>query len=311
VKPKVKRKRHFWAGAALIPACAILMFAVTLLSPIRASAAALLRLGDQGDAVVRLQESLADLGYSPGPIDGDFGRVTVSAVRRFQAASGLDPDGICGPLTWAAIERSGAGASRGWTVLRAGILAGKTVAVDPGHGGNEPGAISAWGDKEKDFTLGIALKVKGYLESLGAKVTMTRYGDYPPGSDWGREVDELLARASLANTNRADVFVSIHVNSYAQDAGVCGAMGFYRAGSPDSLELARSVARAVSRTTRLSLIDVQAGPYYVLNHTYMPAALVEVGFMTNRGDVSLLRQDSFRDAAARGIVAGIVDYLGH
>ncbi|MEX0974115.1 MAG: N-acetylmuramoyl-L-alanine amidase [Bacillota bacterium] len=285
------------------------MFAVMFLSPIRAWAAPILRTDNEGDAVASLQQSLADLGYSPGPVDGDFGPRTDAAVRAFQKSAGLSTDGICGPLTWAALDRNLAESSRGGTVVRGRTLAGKTIVIDPGHGGNEPGAISAWGDKEKDFTLAIGLKVEEYLEAQGAEVVMTRYGDYPPGSDWGWTVDELAARASLANTNRADLFVSIHDNAYPQDASISGVMGFYRRDSAESASLARSLAQGVSKSTGLKMIDVQVGPYYVLNHTEMPAALVEVGFMTNYGDVAALRTFSFVDSAAKGIVSGILDYL--
>ena len=302
--------KHTWylLVVALPAVCAILMFATAVLSPIRAWAAPILRIGDRGDPVAELQGRLVDLGYSPGPIDGIFGPMTDNAVRSFQKAMGLWPDGICGPLTWAALDRAAASASRG-LFPRDRSLVGKTITVDAGHGGPEPGAISPWGDKEKAFTLGIALKVQRYLEALGATVIMTRYGDYSPGSDWGRQVDELAARTSLANTNKADLFVSIHINSYAQDTRVSGVMGFYRANSASSKVLAQALAGAVSQSTGLRLIDVQVGPYYVLNHTYMPAALLEVGFMTNWADVSALRQDAFKDAAARGIVAGILDYF--
>jgi len=303
----MKHKRYV-LSLALPAACAILMFATAVLSPIRAWAAPILRAGDRGDSVAELQRALQTLGYSPGPVDGIFGSMTDAAVRSFQRAAGLWPDGICGPLTWGAIERATAETSRG-LFSRDRSLAGKTITIDAGHGGPEPGAISPWGDKEKDFTLGIALKVQRYLEALGATVIMTRYGDYSPGSDWGRSVDELAARASLANTNKADLFVSIHINSYAQDTTVSGVMGFYRANSASSKALAQALANAVSKSTGLRFIDVQVGPYYVLNHTNMPAALVEVGFMTNWADVSALRQDSFKDLAGRGIVSGILDYF--
>ncbi len=268
-------------------------------------------MGSEGDSVVQLQKSLANLGYNPGPADGDFGPHTDAAVREFQKATNLVADGICGPLTWDALDRATSDASRGGTVPRSSALAGKTITIDPGHGGVEPGAISPWGDKEKDFTLAIGLKVKAYLEAQGAKVIVTRYGDYSPGSDWGRTVDELVARASLANTNKSDLFVSIHDNSYPQDPSASGVMGFYRSGSTESQTLARKLAQGVGKSTGLRLIDVQVGPYYVLNHTTMPAALVEVGFMTNRRDVTSLRTDAFRDSAARGIVAGIVDYFAN
>lgn len=311
MKPKMKHNRQLWIRAALAPTCAILMFAIVFLLPIRASASPLLFVGDKGEAVALLQQSLSDLGYDPGPIDGDFGWRTDDAVRRFQEATGLYPDGICGPLTWTALERLAKDPSRGWTVQRSGALHGKTIALDPGHGGPEPGAISSWGDKEKYFTLDIARKTKEYLEAQGAKVILTRHGDYPPGSDWGWNVDELVARASLANSNGADLFVSVHINSYPKDPSVSGVMGFYRSDSLYSLALAKSLTLSLARFTGLRYIDIQPGPYYVLNHTSMPAALLEVGFMTNWHDVDLLRQDSFRSSVARGIVGGVIDYFAH
>lgn len=303
----MKSRTHFWARRTLIPVCAALALVVLLSSPIRAAAAPILRTGSQGDSVLQLQQSLAKLGFDPGPKDGDFGPRTLAAVTQFQNSAGLKPDGVVGPLTWGAIDRlsvSGETTSRS-----AGPLRGRTIVVDAGHGGNEPGAISPWGDNEKDFTLKIALKVRQYLEAQGANVIMTRYGDYPPGSDWGYTVDELAARASIANSNSADLFVCIHINSYT-DPNVSGVMGFYRSGSQASLTLASRLANTVSGTTGLRYIDTQVGPYYVLNHTTMPAALIEIGFMSNYHDVNLLRQNSFIDDAARGLAAGIVDYFG-
>ncbi len=303
------QKNQRWMRKVLGSTCAILMFAILLISPIRAWAAPILRTGSQGESVASLQQSLSDLGFNPGPIDGNFGPLTDAAIRAFQGAEGLKVDGICGPLTWSALSRAQSDPSRGGAVDRSKILSGKTITVDPGHGGNEPGAISIWGDKEKDFTLAIGLDLKTRLEDMGAKVVMTRYGDYPPGSDWGWTVDELAARASLANTNNSDLFVSIHINSYPQDKSVSGVMSFYRSASASSSDLAKCLANGVSKTTGLRLIDIQVGPYYVLNHTTMPAALVEVGFMTNYDDVNRLRTASFISGAARGVAEGIVDYL--
>lgn len=287
-------------GIALLFACLLV-----ILLPIRAEAAPLLRRGSTGSNVEILQRSLAALGFYAGGVDGIFGPVTERAVTDFQASLGLQTDGIVGPLTWAALERAQQ-VSRG----SSGPLRGRLIVVDAGHGGSEPGALSSWGDKEKNFTLGIALKTKRYLETQGATVVMTRQGDYLPGSDWGYPVDDLIARVSIANSRGADLFVSIHINAYPKDPTVSGVMGFYRQGSGTSRRLAENIAWAVNGTTDLRMIDVQQGPYYVLNHTYMPAALIEIGFMTNRSDINRLRLQSFQDKAARGIAEGILDYFG-
>lgn len=277
---------------------------VLILVPIRGHAAPILRPGDTGQAVLTLQQMLSQAGFPPGPVDGYFGPRTLAALKSFQSTYGLVADGICGPLTWAALERA-------LEVSRnSGRLRGITIALDAGHGGKEPGAISPWGDKEKDFTLPITLKIRDYLERYGARVILTRYGDYSPGWDWWQPVDELLARVSLANSNAADVFVSIHCNAYPKDPTVSGVMAFYRAGSAESVRLARNLAGTVARTSGLELLGVQEGPYYVLNHTYMPAVLMELGFMTNWHDVTLLRQNWFQDVLAQGIVQGILSYFG-
>lgn len=300
------RSCHSWLKTAASSGIVLILgLLMALLLPIRAEAAALLRLGSAGAEVEALQQSLAALGFYTGWVDGDFGPVTEKAVIGFQGSAGLEPDGVAGPLTWAALERA-TQVSRGVT----GPLRGRLIVIDAGHGGPEPGAISAWGDKEKDFTLGISLKARRLLEALGATVVMTRYGDYAPGSDWGYPVDDLLARVSVANSKGADLFVSVHINSYPKDPGVSGVMGFYRKNSGQSYNLAEKIARAVNKSSDLKMIDIQEGPYYVLNRTYMPAALIEIGFMTNRDDVNRLRQESFQDKAAKGIAAGILDYLG-
>jgi len=297
-------KNQSWIRHSILSSAAIALILLSLLFvPIRGYAAPVLRMGSWGQSVVTLQKYLMEIGYDPGPIDGIFGFLTQAAVLRFQSAAGLVDDGIVGPLTWGALERTR-------EAFRAtGPLRGKTIVIDPGHGGNEPGAISYWGDKEKDFTLAISNKVRKYLESQGATVVMTRYGDRTPGSDWWPPVDELLARVSIANSRGADMFLSIHINSYPKDPTVSGVMGFYRQGSWESKRLATSVAYGVSKATGLTFIDVQEGPYYVLNHTYMPAALIEVGFMTCWKDVDLLRQNWFQEEIAKGITRGVLDYF--
>lgn len=292
-----------WAKLSRLPLLVTVLLLALILLPIRSYAAPLLRVGDRGDAVHALQTSLQNAGFNPGAADGIFGPRTLSALKEFQTASGIAADGICGPVTRDALTRW-QGSSRA-----SGPLRGTTVVLDPGHGGQEPGALSPWGDKEKNFTLSIASKVRYNLESQGAKVILTRYGDYSPGSDWGQWVDELVARVSIANSNAASVFVSVHINAYPKDPNVSGIMGFYRGGSSSSSALAAGIARRTAQATGLKYIDTQVGPYYVLNHTYMPAALVEVGFMTNRNDVNLLKQNWFLDQAAKGISQGIADYL--
>lgn len=189
-------------------------------------------------------------------------------------------------------------------------LSGKTVVIDPGHGGSDPGVISGTGIEEADLTLAIALKAKACLESLGAKVIMTRTGDYTPGSDWATPMGDLNSRVYLANSNKADAFVSIHINSFPEDAGVSGVTGFYCSGSAVSQQLSDSVASSVSDATGLNLDGTRTADYRVLVNTKMPATLLELGFMTNANDAAHLTRKSFQDTAARAIAEGIADFFG-
>jgi len=298
-----RSKKPYLPFSSSILLLALLVCAL-LLVPIRGYASPILRVGNYGESVRAVQQYLLNLGFNPGPVDGVFGPRTEAAVKAFQRANGLWDDGIVGPITWGALERA-IEASRG----NPGPLRGKIIVIDPGHGGVEPGAISYWGDFEKDFTLSIATKLRKHLETLGAQVVLTRYGDYSPGSDWMPPVDELLARVSIANSRGASMFLSIHINAYPQDPAVSGVMGFYRDGSWESNLLARTLALSVSSSTGSKYIDTQVGPYYVLNHTYMPAALIEIGFMTNWNDVNLLRQNWYQEEVAEGLAKGVLDYF--
>ncbi|HHY18206.1 MAG TPA: peptidoglycan-binding protein, partial [Firmicutes bacterium] len=95
----------------------VLLLVTSLLVPIRGYTAPLLRTGSYGDNVAMLQKYLQNAGFNPGYIDGAFGPKTQSAVIAFQRHSGLVPDGIVGPLTWAALERANS-ISRGTGPLR-------------------------------------------------------------------------------------------------------------------------------------------------------------------------------------------------
>ena len=97
-------------------------------------------------------------------------------------------------------------------------LRNKVVAIDPGHGGSDPGAIGVRGSREKELNLILAMKVKTILENAGAKVLMTRIDDIDVSSPDASDRDELRARTMVGNNNRADIFISIHHNSSANSA---------------------------------------------------------------------------------------------
>lgn len=197
------------------------------------------------------------------------------------------------------------------------ILLGKrelsdiTVVVDPGHGGNDPGAVGRTGLTEKEVNLDIAVRVTQLLEALGAKVILTRCDDdviQAFGSSVRRE--QLLARCDIANAASADLFVSIHCNARgANSAGMRGTETYYR--KQDSLPFAGVMQEEM--VTALGLPD--GGAHYhpesiiVLYRTDMPAVLAEVAYLSHPEDEALLATSEFRDRAAQGIVNGVKRYV--
>lgn len=185
------------------------------------------------------------------------------------------------------------------------VLAGRIIAVDPGHGGANPGAHGPSGTAEADNTLAIARYLQAELEKAGAHVVMTRTGWQAPGIG---ELDQLKARTLLANRSRADVFVSIH-NDSNPDRTKTGPTTYYY--SPGS---SRRLARDVQAELVQSLGAVDNGTvrrsFYVLRHTRMPAVLVEAGFITTPADDARLRDPVYQRRIALGIARGLARYFG-
>jgi N-acetylmuramoyl-L-alanine amidase len=183
-------------------------------------------------------------------------------------------------------------------VIYKSAVKNKLIVIDPGHGGSEPGAVS--GDiLEKELNLDIGLRLKKILEGRDAKVFMTREDDIYVSK---------YARADMANEINADVFVSIHNNASTSPSG-CGTETLYYP-DPEKEALARAIQKSMVNT--LGLRDrgiVSRTGLVVTRETKMPSALVEVAFMTNKDELSLLTTEDFRQKAAEAIAEGILNYL--
>ena len=217
-------------------------------------------------------------------------------------------------------------------------LAVRKVVLDPGHGGTDPGAMTA-GLREKEITLDIAHRVAAVLAGQEFVVALTREGD---------ETRSLQQRVETANSARGDVLVSIHVNSIpteerrgvetyylgsAQDPRVERLAGAENSGSGYSLadfrhllegvyadvrhEESRRLAQAVQgrlfavlMNTNPQLEDrgVKQAPFVVLVGTEMPSVLAEVACLSNKEDARLLKQDSYRQEIAEALAAGVRGY---
>jgi len=175
------------------------------------------------------------------------------------------------------------------------------VVLDPGHGGADPGAVGPTGLREAEVVLDIAKHVFNYLKAHNISVTLTRTKS--------AEAPSLSERAEMANAIGAELFVSIHCNGHSSDA----ANGIETYHFPDSAkgkELAKSIQSELIKALKFRDRGVKTAMFAVLRLTRMPAALAEVGFITNPGEEMLLKRDWIRKRAAEAVARGILQYLG-
>ncbi|MFP5501500.1 MAG: N-acetylmuramoyl-L-alanine amidase [Candidatus Sericytochromatia bacterium] len=172
------------------------------------------------------------------------------------------------------------------------------ITLDPGHGGSDHGAIGTRGTREKDVTLAIATRLSRLMEAKGMAVQMTRMKDL-----------EILLRprVDMANRSDSDVFISIHANSFGKVQGVAGIETYYF--NDDSYPLAKSVHRHLVKELKRPDRGVRKNNFYVVHHTKMPSALVEIGYLTNPGEEALLVSPAYQERAAQAIFNGIEEFL--
>ncbi len=190
-------------------------------------------------------------------------------------------------------------------------LNGKTIVLDAGHGGADAGAIGPTGVTEKSVTLRVALELRDLLENEGAKVIMTRTTDRQVSfkGDKASAIEELQARCEVANKSKADIFISIHADSFT-NPNARGTTGYYFTGSEKSKKLADCIRKALCEQLRTPSRGTKSCNFYVVRHTSMPATLIELAFISNREEEELLDSDEGVTRAAHGIFDGIEDYFG-
>lgn len=119
----------------------------------------------------------------------------------------------------------------------------------------------------------------------------------------------LAARAEQANTQQADLFVSIHANAFPQKPEVNGLETYYLVGGDRAKDLAEAIHAAVLSASGAGDRGTRTANFYVLRYTDMPAVLVETGYMTNEAECNLLASEAYQQLIAQGIADGIIAYL--
>ncbi|WP_462331991.1 N-acetylmuramoyl-L-alanine amidase family protein [Schwartzia sp. (in: firmicutes)] len=189
-------------------------------------------------------------------------------------------------------------------------LKGRHIVVDPGHGGTDRGATGPSGLLEKDVTLEVSLKLRDILENSGAIVTLTREDDRDVWGPTATDSQELQARSDVGeNTPGTEVFLSVHCNAFSS-ASSHGTETYYYYGKSwlDEL-LAQNLQEAMLEHNGLHDRGVKATRFYVLTHTSMPAALVELAFITNYEEEALLGDDAFQEEMAMALAEGLANYF--
>ena len=181
------------------------------------------------------------------------------------------------------------------------------IYIDQGHNPQNPNAgAEGNGYREQDLTYAIGVELGQILGELGFEVRLSR--NSPTEVLGTSNQSSLTARVRDANAWGADYFISLHTNAAANPAATGSEALVYRTGSV-AAALAADILRGLNRSTGLRNRGVMARPgLYVLRRTQMPAVLVEMGFISNRGDASWMANSP--ELFAQGIADGIVDYVG-
>lgn len=240
-------------------------------------------------------------------------------------------DKVIGPVAGEAPSRVSAAVSN---------LRFKSIVIDPGHGGKDPGAKGHGGLREKDLVLDVSKRLKSILTEAGFKVTMTRDTDI---------FISLNGRTEIATKANADLFVSVHANSnparrvegvevyYVKtttkkdleeeqrsknermlmtnlDAVSAPAVGaivsdmMYQLKVAESGRLAARMAHEISTKVKTSNRGARHARFFVVRNTLMPAVLVEMGYLTNKQEEKRLNSGEYRQKIAESIARSIIAY---
>lgn len=186
------------------------------------------------------------------------------------------------------------------------------VILDAGHGGDDPGKIGIHGEKEKDINLAVVKKLQILMEQNDVKVVLTRERDESL-ADTGvnnQKVCDMRKRVELIEQIQPDMVISIHQNSYTQEA-ICGAQCFYYAQSAEGKEIAEILQENLK--TYLNPDNHREAKanesYYLLKRTVSPTVIVECGFLSNDAEATLLSTEEYQDKVAWAVSMGIMQSL--
>ncbi len=192
---------------------------------------------------------------------------------------------------------------------------GKTVVIDPGHGGTDPGKVGVNGAKEKDVNLAISMELKNILQKNGFEVILTREEDVQL-SEGGKfsKLGDLNARCKIINdaykANADTILISIHQNSFTKES-VHGAQSFYYSHSPKSKMLAEQIQERLNKEINVDKPKKSKAndSYYMLINSDCPGIIVECGFLSNEEETIKLVSREYQKKLAEIINMGVKMYF--
>jgi len=185
-------------------------------------------------------------------------------------------------------------------------LFGRSIVIDPGHGGWDPGMTGNNGSVEQDINLAVALRLAEYLRQAGALVTLTRENGEALAET---KAADMAARVFITRETGADLFISLHCNSFVSSRSQHGAQVFFQSGSAEGRRLAEtlqaSLVQELDNTDRLALKHPDS---YLLKNIDCPAVLAEMGFLSNAAEEELLMDPAYQWQVAWALFLGVEEF---
>lgn len=193
-------------------------------------------------------------------------------------------------------------------------LVGKTIVIDPGHGGPDGGASGKDKTQEKDIALIVSKKLQNYLQQAGALVYLTREEDRDLASDdtkglSRRKTEDIRKRLQFIKDKKADFFVTIHLNALPSTRW-SGAQTFYYPRYEENKHLAKMIQKEIIRNMEnTNRTPLAINGIYLLKNAEVPGALVEIGFLSNEQERELLKKEEYQQQMSASIYEGILRYV--
>jgi len=188
------------------------------------------------------------------------------------------------------------------------------VILDAGHGEPDGGAVGSGGTLEKDINLSIVLKTKEVLEGKGIEVILTRMGDNALYDDENSSIREkkrsdMNTRRSIMENSDADLFVSIHMNSF-ESKSANGLHVFYAKNHPETETLAAEIQTRIAEITKAETHSIKTADenLFLMKKPPIGALLIECGFLSNPEEEKKLNTEEYQNKIAWAIAEAIDEY---